>query len=104
MKTSKLNITISNEKVNNSTGKKIFIVVGDCASLIQDIVVVGDCASLIQDIHCSWGLGKSDTRYAENQISYLNSIHLHHILKQRNTSRLILLYTLRKRSKENDYV
>ena len=41
MKTSILNITISNEKVNNSTGKKK------------------------SNNNCSWGLCKSDTKYAE---------------------------------------
>ena len=41
MKTSTPNITIGNEKVNDSTGKQK------------------------SNIHCSWGLCKSDTRYAE---------------------------------------
>ena len=60
MKTSIPNITINNEKVNNSMGKNK------------------------SNIHCSWGLCKSDTRYAEKLPRYVvcythSCMHMTHV-------------------------
>ena len=71
MKTSIPNITISNEDVNNSTGKEK------------------------SNIHCGWGLCKSDTRYAEKLpryvFCYTQKITFNHSCMQMTHVRLIYL-------------
>ena len=71
MKTSIPKITISNEKVNNSTGKKK------------------------SNIHCSWGLCKSDTRYAEKfpqiRFCYAKKITINHSCMYMTHVRLMYL-------------
>ena len=74
MKTSIPNITINNEKVNNSTGKGK------------------------SNIHCSMGLCKSDTRYAEKfpiyVFCYTQKITINHSCMHMTRVRLIYLLLL----------